>query len=290
MKLKDSRLFRQSSAILVFLISSGYGIVLSSQNPAYGVMSFNIRYDNPDDGINCWSNRKGYVTDIVNWYRPDVCGMQEVLSSQLEELKRTLPEYGVVGVGRNDGKTEGEFCPVLYKKSRFSLMEQQTFWLSENPSVPGKSWDAALPRIVTWAKLWDKITQSEFYVFNTHFDHVGVKARSESARLLHQKIGEIAGINTFVVVGDFNLPPVAEPITFLSQQYKDAYQASIKRPFGPFSTFNGFQTAEVQDKRIDYIFLPLFASVQRYATLSHSWNGRFASDHHPVYCEFHTVK
>lgn len=274
-----------SDYLLILLFISGLNN-LSSQGTEYKVMTFNIRYDNPNDGENSWSKRKSRVADILQWYSPDICAMQEVLHQQLEALKLALPDYQVVGVGRDDGKSVGEFCPIFFNRSRFSLLENNTFWLSEHPSIPGKSWDAALPRIVTWVKLLDNKYNAEIYVFNTHFDHVGTHARSESARLIYQKVSEIVGNKAFIVLGDFNLTPDAEPIVFLTRHYQDAYQATKSKPFGPFSTFNGFQPAEVPDKRIDYIFLPQDVEVQKYGALSHAWGGKFASDHHPVYCEF----
>jgi len=285
--------FKKISALSIALIvlTIVYSLsFLHAQSIGYGVMTFNIRYDNPDDGINRWSDRKIHVMEIIQWYRPEICGMQEVLHHQLEELKLNLSDYEAIGVGRNDGKMEGEFCPVFFRKSRFSLMEQNTLWLSESPSIPGKSWDAALPRIVTWVKLWDKVNECVIFVFNTHFDHVGEKARSESARIIHKKVAEITGDHTYMIMGDLNLTPDQEPVKYLSQHYIDAYQATISHPFGPLSTFTGFKPAEVPGNRIDYIFLPSYAKVIKYATLSHTWDGRFASDHHPVYCEFTTTK
>ncbi len=282
----DCQNLRSLSSYLIILLCVSGSKMLLSQHAEYKVMTFNIRYDNPDDGENIWSKRKNHVMEILQWYSPDICGMQEVLYQQLEEIKLTLPDYQAVGVGRNDGKREGEFCPIFFNVSRFSLLEHNTFWLSETPSIPGKSWDAALPRIVTWVKLIDNKYKKEIYVFNTHFDHVGTKARSESARIIYQKVSEIAGSNAFIIMGDFNLTPEAEPIVFLASQYQDAYHATKSQPFGPFSTFNGFLPAEVPDKRIDYIFLPPNIEVQKYGTLSHTWGGKFASDHHPVYCEF----
>jgi endonuclease/exonuclease/phosphatase family metal-dependent hydrolase len=157
------------------------------------VMTFNIRFPNPGDGFNYWPNRKELVASMIRFNEADLVGVQEAFRSQLDELTQMLPGYAWTGLCRTDGSQnpdpDNEFSAILYRTDRFELLESETFWLSPKPSEVGsKSWDAALPRIVSWARFRDKQTQQEWYHFNTHFDHIGQQARLESARLILNKI------------------------------------------------------------------------------------------------------
>lgn len=136
-------------------------------------LSFNIRYDNPNDGLQNWHYRKDNILRMINFYDLDILGLQEVLINQLNFLKKHLNEYETVGVGRKDGKNKGEFAPIFFRKNKFELLESGTFWLSETPEKVSIGWDAALERIATWAVLKDKTSRKEFIVMNTHFDHIG---------------------------------------------------------------------------------------------------------------------
>lgn len=252
-------------------------------------MTFNLRFDNPRDGENQWKYRKENVASIINFYDVDVCGMQEVLKSQIEDLEHLLPNYEWVGVGRDNGKDKGEFSCIFYNKERVKLLKTKTFWLSETPEKTDKGWDANLPRIVTWAFFKSKKTRKEFYVFNTHFDHMGVVARRESAKLLLEKVKEIAKNAPAIITGDFNATPSDEPIRILTDErnpdfLKDTELLSETPHFGPYSTFNGFTEKEQEGRHIDYIFIKNYNfKVKKHATLSPTWAGKFASDHHAVF-------
>lgn len=171
--------------LLIFILAIGlYG---QSESP-YNFATFNIRYANPDDGINYWEHRKQWACESMDFYDVDVFGAQEVVKTQLKDMVNGLKAYSYVGIGRN-GEDQGEFCPIFYKKSKFKLLDSNTFWLSKEPTkVNSKGWDAALPRIVTWVKLKDNYSGKVFYFFNTHFDHKGKIAQIESAKLLKEKI------------------------------------------------------------------------------------------------------
>ena len=170
--------------------------------------TFNIRLQNSGDekaGVG-WSVRRDRVADYIKKNHIEVVGMQEVLHPQLEDLLNRLPEYDYVGVGRTDGATKGEYSPIFFLKDKFEVLEKGNFWLSETPEVPGsKGWDAALERIASYAKLKDKASGKIFMAVNTHFDHVGVTARRESAKLIMRKIQQIVGDRPAVVTGDFNV-------------------------------------------------------------------------------------
>lgn len=251
------------------------------------LMTFNIRYDNPKDNTDNWKFRKENLASMLPFYDIEICGMQEVLFAQAEDLKTFLPDFTYVGVGRTDGKTAGEFSPIFYDTKKIVLLETQTFWLSPTPEIPGKAWDAQLPRIVTWAKFKYKDKdkgKKPFYVFNTHFDHMGQEARRESAKLLLAKVKEIAGNQPAVITGDFNATPTDEPTIILNSGLIDTKKVSKNPHFGPDdSTFNGFEAKEIPGRLIDFIFLNNNKiKVIKHATLSNTWAGKFPSDHHAV--------
>jgi endonuclease/exonuclease/phosphatase family metal-dependent hydrolase len=254
------------------------------------VMTFNIRYDEPRDKENAWPNRKELVASMIRFHNADLVGLQEALLRQINELEKLLPEYGWVGVGRDDGKTGGEYSAILYRKSRFALLASSTFWLSETPDVPSKGWDAAYPRVVTWAKLRDTSTKKIFFLFNTHFDHRGEQAREQSARLLLQRIDRIGGRLPVITTGDFNFKESAVGYQILTgkndsqSQLKDARYLSEYGHHGPTSTFNEFK-ALIPEMKIDYVFVKGGIRVHQHGALSDTWNGRFPSDHLPVLAE-----
>jgi endonuclease/exonuclease/phosphatase family metal-dependent hydrolase len=261
------------------------------------VMSFNIRYNNPADGENAWPNRKDMVASMIQFYETDLVGIQEALKEQMDDLAKLLPNYEWLGVGRDDGKKAGEYSAILYRQDRLADLQHGTFWLAETPEIAGSmGWDAACVRIVTWAKFQDLKTGKAFYHFNTHFDHIGEKARHESAKLLLQKIGEITKGEPVIVTGDFNATENSLAYEMLTKGGIDDNPQSLSRPLidaknvsthahhGPNWTFHGFETA-VDRPRIDYIFISKNVQVERHGVLSDRWNGRYPSDHLPVLAE-----
>ena len=253
------------------------------------VMTFNIRYNEPKDGENAWPKRKTKVADVIRFHTADLVGVQEAQIGQLRDLETLLPDYSWCGVGRADGKDSGEFSAILYRRSRFRLIETATFWLSETPEKAGSSgWDAAFPRIVTWARFRDLKARMEFVHFNTHFDHRGEKARIESAKLLVNSVSRIARKLPFVVTGDFNARESTDIYKILtggpSPLLIDARYKSEHGHFGPTSTFNDFKEL-VPGMKIDYIFVNPGTIVFEHAALADRWDGLWASDHLPVLAE-----
>jgi len=178
-------------------------------------MTFNIRYDNPGDGVNAWPKRRAFVADLIRKHDPDLLGLQEVLVIQRDQLLADLPAYEVIGVGRDDGDCKGEFSPALFRRTRFSLVDKGWFWLSETPDKPGSmGWDAACPRIATWVRLRDETTQRELLMLNTHFDHKGATARTESAVRIARFLKPRSD-KTVVVTGDFNCGPDSKAYSLL---------------------------------------------------------------------------
>ena len=281
--------------IFLLVIAALFHIGALAQNPApqnaLRVMTFNIRYNEPRDGINAWANRQTKVADVIRFHKADLIGVQEALHLQLQDLEKLLPDYAWCGVGRN-GESEGEFSAILFRKSRFRLLETKTFWLSETPEKTGsKGWDADFPRIVTWAKFEDLKTKKTFYHFNTHFDHIGARARMESSRLVLAEIPKIARTAPLVVTGDFNAEETTNVYKILVGKEEagafkliDSRYVSKNKHFGGNSTFNGFNELE-PDRTIDYIFVGEKTTVLEHGTLSDRWDGLWASDHLPVLAE-----
>ena len=189
-----------------------------------------------------------------------------------------------MGVGRDDGEEKGEYSPIFYDSTRFKVLNQSTFWLSETCDQPGTmGWDAACNRVVTWVELIDQYAYQNLFIFNTHFDHRGQTARLESAKLLIQKIKEIAKDSPTLITGDFNCSIESEPYTILTKDLSDAYTSSQTPHYGQIGTFNGFKVPEKDDKRrIDFIFTSGKVNVIEHAILTDSWGGKFPSDHFPV--------
>ncbi len=252
------------------------------------VMTFNIRLNTPNDSLNAWPHRKDFAASQVLFYETHLLGVQEALHDQMMDLQERLPNFAYVGGARDDGKQKGEYSAIFYDKNRLQLLETKTFWLSEQPEVPGsKGWDAQITRIVTWAKFRDKKTKKTFYHFNTHFDHIGKIARRESAAMLIKKVQEIAGKSQVIVTGDFNSKPSDEPIQVIVNaevpfKLIDTKGISAMPHYGPNSTFSAFRAMESGNDPIDYIFVKNGVKVLKHATLSEARQGRFSSDHFPV--------
>ncbi len=245
------------------------------------IMTYNIKYANENDGENSWSNRKDWITDQIKFYEPDVLGVQEAVSSQIDHFTEKADNYEYVGVGREGGK-KGEFSAILYNNKRIKILENNTFWLSETPDEISKGWDADYNRICTYALFRDKETGEKFYVFNTHFDHVGNKARLESSKLIVQKIKDLNKDDLPVfLMGDFNLEPGTEGIELISS-FLERSREKAEISFGPTGTFNGYNFEEPVTRRIDYIFSNEKVKVKKYAVLSDSKDLRYPSDHFPV--------
>jgi endonuclease/exonuclease/phosphatase family metal-dependent hydrolase len=255
------------------------------------VMTFNIRLNTAADSMNAWPYRKDKVASQILFHDVHILGVQEALHDQMTDLQQRLPRFKYKGVGRDDGREKGEYSAIFYDTTRLQALQSKTFWLSETPEVAGsKSWDAAITRIVTWVKFKDRKTKKAFFVFNTHFDHIGKVARRESAKLLLQKIKEIAGTTPVVITGDFNATPGDEPIRVIMDRSNplhlvDSKEISLKPHYGPTGTFNAFKEKERDDQPIDYIFLKGKWKVLNHATISQTWGGLFSSDHFAVWAK-----
>lgn len=267
--------------IFSLLLLSTLAFAQSKGSPI-NIITYNIRYNNPDDGVNAWPNRAQNVKALVKFHDADLLCVQEALPEQFDALLKNS-NFDVVGVGREDGKRKGEFAAIYFNKDRFTKKDGGTFWLSETPDVPSKGWDAALNRVCSWVRLYDQLNKKEFLVFNTHYDHKGVKARIESAKLIKQKIQQIAPALPVVFTGDLNVTPETEAISTIKSFLTDAKEISQETPYGPNGTFNDFDFNSDLPNRIDYIFVNKGFKVQKFAVLTDSKDKRYFSDHLPVF-------
>ena len=254
------------------------------------VLSYNIRLDVASDAVNRWDNRKEILTTQVIKLSPDFMGVQEALPQQMDYLDISLKGYDYIGVGRDDGKREGEFSAIFYDTNKYKVLEQSTFWLSETPDKVSFGWDAACRRVCTYGLFENLKTKQKIWIFNTHFDHLGDVARLNSAKLIMQKIKELNKDNLpFVLTGDFNLEDNSESIKLIASQLNDSKTAA-KKTSGPIATFNGFKVNEPATKRIDYIFVPKSIMITEYKVIEELKDNRYPSDHFPVYVELKVEK
>lgn len=267
--------------ILLFFVP----VCLYSQQ--LNVVSYNIRLNTASDGINAWPNRSKMVSALLMFHDADIFGLQEVLYEQMTDLEKDMSNYKWFGVGRDDGIKKGEFCPIFYNPSKFILLENGNFWLSETPEKPGLGWDAACNRLVTWGRFQSKVTGKQFLFLNTHFDHRGMEARKNSAVLIRNRIEEMTYNKNLPVIltGDFNLTPDQEPISLIRKTLTDSRDIAKEPPYGPVGTYNGFKIDAELDRRIDYIFVHGNIKVLKHATLTDMKEQRFPSDHLPVFAK-----
>ena len=258
--------------LLIFI----FAIVVMQLSAQMLVGSYNIRYKNDPDSINgnVWTKRCQVICDQVNFMAPDIFGAQEVLKNQLDDMLARLDGYDFIGVGRDDGKAEGEFAAIFYKTDRLRLLECGNFWLSETPDVPGLGWDAACVRICSWGRFAKQTATNDesFYFFNIHMDHVGVTARREASRLIVEKIRDIAQGAPVILTSDFNVDQNDEIYSIFTESglLKDSF-LSTRLLFAENGTFNSFKSDLYTDSRIDHIFVSPATSVDSYGVLTNSY-------------------
>ena len=273
---------RASWRVLAILCLLLPGLSLTVQAQTFQAATYNLRLNLASDGPNAWPHRRDAVRALIRHHEIDLLGTQEGLIDQIEDLA-AMPGFARVGVGRDDGQRGGEHAAIFFRTDRFALLANGDFWLSPTPEVPGKGWDArCCNRLATWARLRDLASGRVFVAFSVHFDHEGVVARRESARLMLRQMRDIAGDAPALLLGDLNATPESEPLQILLTGLRDARAVSQTPPYGPVGTFNGFRLDAPLRDRIDYVLLSPQWRVLRHATLTDTVDGRFPSDHLPV--------
>ncbi len=261
--------------------------VYCSNAQSLKLMTYNIRLDVAVDGENDWTHRKDFFASQIQFYEPDIFGVQEAKPNQVIDISTLLSQYGNIGIGR-EGVGQGESSNIYFKKDRFKVLESNTFWLSETPDTISKGWDAAFNRVCTYGLFKDLKTKKTFWVFNTHLDHLGELARTNGILLILSKMAALNTKNyTVFFMGDFNSEPKEDRIIALNKEMNDCRKISEEKPYGPSGTFNGFKHNEPVTLLIDYIFISKNSTfkVRKFAVLSDSKDLRYPSDHLPVYVE-----
>lgn len=245
-------------------------------------ISFNIRYNGAgaDDGEYAWEFRAPSVLKMIETETPDVMGLQEALNDQLAVIDNKFAgQYRRVGIGRDNGITEGEFMAIYYNIDKVELLDFQTRWLSETPTKVSMGWDAACKRTVTIAHFLHKASNKDFYYFNTHLDHVGEMARSESVKLLAKWIESMVPKGTAIILGgDMNSSidqPIFQPLLDLG--LIAARQESSKSDNK--ASYNAFGKSEA--KTIDHFFVRGI-TLREFKTLDDNYGIRYISDHYPI--------
>lgn len=281
--------------ITLFLIAMA---ISSSFSQTLKVMSYNLRLDTPDDGVNQWPKRTDKVVALITKYNPDIIGVQEALHHQLQDLMKKLPGYSYCGVGRDDGKEKGEYSAILFRNSRFGLLDTKTHWLSETMNVPGsKSWDAAITRVFTTARFFDRETKKEFVMVNTHFDHIGKVARAASSMMIKAYLAGMEGANIdnvsekieipTIVSGDFNSEPTEEPyLNMVDEKTKDIILYDSRPATSTAGTYCGFKVGGILCKTIDFIFHTKEWVARNYQVITDNDGTYYPSDHLPVLVDF----
>lgn len=248
------------------------------------VMTFNMRYDNSEDGQNNWRFRRERIAGVIKAQEVDVLGTQELLSNQFNDLSGLLTGYQGVGVGRLDGAESGEYCAVFFRKDRFTLLDSGTFWLSETPEVVGSlGWDGACERIATWVVLRDRDGRELFFI-DTHLDHVGQVARDEGVSLLMKRIETLSGGRPVILTGDFNSEPGSSVVAHVQKDgvLRDAKAIAAQRSGTDWSFSDFGQIPEAERPLLDYIFVSGDIEAVRYEVLPDIFDGGYVSDHAPV--------
>ena len=248
------------------------------------VMTFNMRYDNPEDGQNNWRFRRERIAGVIKAQEVDVLGTQELLSNQFNDLSGLLTGYQGVGVGRLDGAESGEYCAVFFRKDRFTLLDSGTFWLSETSEGVGSlGWDGACERIATWVVLRDRDGRELFFI-DTHLDHVGQVARDEGVSLLMKRIETLSGGRPVILTGDFNSEPGSSVVAHVQKDgvLRDAKAIAAQRSGTDWSFSDFGQIPEAERPLLDYIFVSGDIEAVRYEVLPDIFDGGYVSDHAPV--------
>jgi len=256
------------------------------------VMTFNIRYANPDDGDFIWENRKDWVGDIIKTSGAGVVGLQEALKHQIDSLSSRLPAYRWIGDARDDGRNSGEYSPLFYRPDILEIGDHGTFWLSSAPQDTGSvGWDAALPRIATWAEFMVLGSETRFVVINTHFDHRGELARLESGRLLNGWVRDRSKSLPVVLMGDFNTRDSDPPYMALLGDVPDLIDSIvIADTVRSLETFRGFEVGSTTPVRIDYVFVTPGVGLRSHTVLDEDRDGTYPSDHLPVVVDMELMR
>ncbi len=275
--------------VIFFLASIFMNGTIMSDPLELNIMTFNIRYGLANDGENHWNNRKDQVYQVIRQNSPDIIGLQEALRFQIDEILANVPEYAMIGEGR-DGGNKGEYTAILYHTKKFDIAESSTFWLSETPNTPSLHWGNAFVRTCTYGRFIEKKLGRSFYIYNAHLDHISQISREKSAELMMKMVFQRSRPVPFILIGDFNVVENNSVIKYLKGEKLGENSAPISlidsfRAIYPteknVGTFHSF-TGKAYEEKIDYIFVSPDIKVLGTNIIRTSKNGLYPSDHFPV--------
>jgi endonuclease/exonuclease/phosphatase family metal-dependent hydrolase len=269
---------------LKLALALAFSGVLAAQS--LRVMTFNVRYPNPEDGPNVWENRRELLAETIRRSDPDVFGTQEMYYSQGAYIVQQLPQYEWFGVSRR-GNQEDEYMGVFYKRGKLFPIESGNFWLSETPSEAGSmSWNVSLPRMVTWAR-FREASGREFWLYNTHFPHrpEDAAARYECAKVIAADIEKrVPAGADLILIGDFNSSADSDVHDLLTRSLQDS-RATATRKIGVETTSSRWTGAR-EGRRIDWILYRGALQPALNETVEYHRGERYPSDHYPVFVDF----
>lgn len=282
-----ARVFRRLLLLALFVAPAAH----AAPRCDVRAMSYNIRLDLASDGSNSWPYRRNELIGQIEIVRPDIIGLQEVLSNQRRDMAAALPEYEFLGVARDDGRDAGEYSPLAFSKAEFAIGESGTFWLSPTPDRPSLGWGANYKRIVTWAHLTHRSSGSAILALNTHWDHQSVLARRESGAMIARWIAQHRRSDERVLLlGDFNAPLAEPSMKILTDVGLADTRATAREVLGGETSFNNFQTIPAEPSAaIDHILVDSGWRIRRHATIAQHVDGKVASDHFPVVADLTLV-
>ena len=275
-------------ALLLLLLTT---LATATAQDSVRVLTFNLRYINSSDtGTKAWTARRDAAADLIKMDAPDFLGTQEALRPMLDDLRSRVPGYAEIGVGREDGKTKGEYSALLYREETWTLLTSGNFWLSDTPEVAGSAtWGNTVTRICTWGHFRHRTSSREIFVFNAHFDHQSQPSREKAAALILQRITARGSAAPVIVTGDFNATPDNPAIALMLKgppALTDAWLTLHKdAPPSASGTFHSF-TGQRDGAHIDYIFTTPELKPAEAGILNEAKDGKWPSDHFPVRATF----
>ncbi len=252
------------------------------------IMSFNIRCLNV--GTDSWQDRIGIVSQTMLESEADSIGVQEATPEWMETLNTTVAEkYAYVGVGRDDGNNEGEYSAIFYLKDKYEVVDSGTFWLSATPEKPSRGWDASCNRVCTWVRLKNRETSEEYVHMNSHFDHIGISARKNSVSLILER-AKAFGDTPVVFTADMNVKEGSANYTQFTESdyfYDTKYLAPDTMDY---CTYHDTKPNAHKDDIIDYVMINEGFDAVSYKVVTEGVDGRFVSDHYPIYSDIKFAK
>jgi len=296
-------------AITVVSIIACLGCRVSAETPLpLRVGSYNIRNSGGDKGkANDWKLRRGDMAALMKKLDLDVVGLQEVMPDQADYLCSQFTNFTMVGEYRN-GPRRGEASSVFFRKDRFEMLQQGTFWLSETPEVVASiSWNSRCTRVCTWVRLQDRKTGRKFCFANTHLDHVSAEARLGGMKLIAKRMKDFSAGLPVIFTGDHNCVEHSAPAQYMAKVLRNAVHCCETPVEGPWLSAPGWryydpatllpatEALKIGSKalakerrpgcdRIDYIYVSTEFKVKQYATHADERPGvkMYPSDHLPV--------